>query len=245
MKYPKPIYLQETTSTNSYLAAFCDHEPQANLTCVYSAYQTAGRGQRGNTWESEPGANLLFSFVVYPSSLKAEQQFLLSQVTALALADALSAHTDSISIKWPNDIYWRDRKLCGTLIENDWDGAYVSRSISGTGINLNQKRFVSNAPNPVSLTQITGLLYNPATILEQVMERTSWYYGLLEAGCTDEIAQQYKQMLYRKAGFHPYRDCKGRFIARIHDIEPSGRLVLEDEKGTLRKYLFKEVSFEL
>lgn len=245
INYPEPIFLPETTSTNTYLAGLCDRIPQPELTCIYSSYQTSGRGQRGNSWESEPGANLLFSFVTYPTFLEAGRQFLLSQITALALTNVLSDYTEDISIKWPNDIYWKDKKICGTLIENDLTGTSISRSISGTGVNLNQKRFLSDAPNPVSLTQITGQTYSPADILRQIMQRISWYYRLLQDGHDAEIAQRYKQALYRKEGLYAYRDQEGSFLARILDIEPSGRLVLEDSNGKCRKYLFKEVVFEL
>ena len=124
MTYPEPIVLAETTSTNTYLAALCQKEACAELTTVYSSFQSAGRGQRGNSWESEAGKNLLFSFVVYPEFLEAHRQFYLSQVTALALHDVLSSYTEGISIKWPNDIYWKDKKICGTLIENDLTGIH-------------------------------------------------------------------------------------------------------------------------
>ena len=147
MNYPEPIWLDETTSTNSYLAELCDTQTCPELTSIYTAYQSAGRGQRGNSWESEAGANLLFSFVVYPEFLEARRQFLLSQITALALQEILSLYTEDIRIKWPNDIYWKDKKLCGTLIENDLTGTHIGRSISGTGVNLNQEQFISDAPN--------------------------------------------------------------------------------------------------
>ena len=104
MKYPEPIVLAETTSTNSYLADLCNVQPCPELTSVYSSFQSAGRGQRGNSWESEAGKNLLFSFVLYPDFLEAHRQFYLSQVTALALYDVLSSYTEGISINWPNDI---------------------------------------------------------------------------------------------------------------------------------------------
>ena len=110
MNYPEPIRLNETTSTNSYLADLCQRQDVAELTCVYTAFQSAGRGQRGNSWESEPGKNLLFSFVTYPDFLEARRQFLLSQVTALALQEVLSQYAEHIAIKWPNDIYWKDKK---------------------------------------------------------------------------------------------------------------------------------------
>ncbi len=242
---PEPIFIEQTTSTNTFLAQLCSRSRPAELASVYTSCQTAGRGQRGNSWESEPGKNLLFSFVAYPTFLEAGRQFLLSQVAALGVAETLSVYTEGIRIKWPNDIYWKDRKLCGTLIENDLDGTCVSRSIIGTGINLNQLHFADNAPNAVSLAQITGERYEPTDILRRVMQRTAWYYGQLKEGKDEYIRQRYKAALYRRDGFHAYRDGEGRFLARIRDIRPSGRLVLEDASGTLREYMFKEVSFEL
>ena len=245
MNYPGPIFLEETASTNSYLQTLCDRERQDDLTCVYTTYQSAGRGQRGNSWESERGKNLLFSFVVYPNFLEARRQFILSQITALALKETLSQYADGIRIKWPNDIYWNDRKLCGTLIENDLTGCRLGRSVSGTGVNLNQERFLSDAPNPVSLRQITGKSYNPETILHQILERVTDHYTRLKAEHAGRIASLYKENLYRKHGLHPYKDSNGPFNAYIKDIEPDGKLVLEDETGNMRKYLFKEVEYIL
>lgn len=239
MNYPEPIWLDETTSTNSYLAELCDTQTCPELTSVYTAYQSAGRGQRGNSWESEAGANLLFSFVVYPEFLEARRQFLLSQITALALQEILSLYTEDIRIKWPNDIYWKDKKLCGTLIENDLTGTHIGRSISGTGVNLNQEQFISDAPNPVSLFQITGKRYDRRVILEQFMERAEAYYERLKAGEDRLIASRYKEHLYRKDGFHAYRDGAGNFCARILDVEPmadsSWKIKKETEEDTCSK----------
>lgn len=243
--YPEPIFLSETNSTNSYLDELCNKTSVAELTSVYTDFQTAGRGQRGNSWESEARANLLFSFVLYPDFLEARKQFLLSQITALALQELLSQYTDEIRIKWPNDIYWKDKKICGTLIENDLTGVHISRSISGTGVNLNQESFLSDAPNPVSLFQITGRRYDRKEILCDFMERVAQYYTLLKDGETELIASRYQAVLYRKEGFHAYKDKDGSFRARICGIEPSGALILEDESGKRREYMFKEVSFEL
>lgn len=244
MNYPEPLWLEETTSTNSYLDEWCNRHPDTpELTCVFTSYQSAGRGQRGNHWESEAGTNLLFSFVVFPEFLEVRRQFLLSQITALALQEVLSEYADHIRIKWPNDIYWNDSKLCGTLIENDLTGTCISRSISGTGVNVNQEIFLSDAPNPVSLHQITGRKYDCRKLLAQLMEKISGYYRDLKAGRTDEIAARYHAALYRREGFYPYSDKDGEFEARILRIEPMGTLVLEDREGKERKYMFKEVSF--
>lgn len=242
MNYPDPIHVVATTSTNTTLDELCNRQQMLELSCVYTDYQSAGRGQRGNSWESENGANLLFSVVFFPNFLEANKQFRLSQVNALALQETLSQYADDITVKWPNDIYWKDMKLCGTLIENDLTGMKLSRSIAGTGVNLNQKKFISDAPNPVSLSQITGQTYDIKQILRQILERTAMYYDMLIQGQGDEIAKRYCSVLYRREGFHTYRDANGVFNARIVEIQPSGRLILEDEEGKLRPYLFKEVA---
>lgn len=243
MHCPEPFFVARTASTNLFLDELCNRQPLPELTCVYTAFQSDGRGQRGNSWESEDGKNLLFSFVVFPTFLEVRRQFRLSQVTALALQEILSDYAEGIRIKWPNDIYWHDRKLCGTLIENDWTGSRVSRSISGTGVNLNQERFVSDAPNPVSLYQITGQTYDPADVLRAVMERICQYYRLLQAGDEETIARRYEERLYRREGWHPYRDEEGTFLARFVDVDPTGRLLLMDPQQRVRAYYFKEVTF--
>ena len=242
INYPKPIHIVATTSTNSTLDELCNRRQLPNLTCVYTDYQSAGRGQRGNSWESEDGANLLFSVVFFPDFLPVSQQFYLSQINALALQETLAQYADDITVKWPNDIYWKDMKLCGTLIENDLMGMNLSRSIAGTGVNLNQQKFVSDAPNPVSLSQITGNTYEIEKILHEILKRTAYYYDLLRQGGEEEISKRYFSVLYRREGLHKYRDADGVFHARIVEIQPTGRLILEDEEGNIRPYLFKEVA---
>lgn len=243
MSYPEPIYIPQTISTNVSLAEICSKGYTENLTSVYSSFQTDGRGQRGNKWESEDGKNLLFSFVIFPKGLPAREHFILLQITALALFDTLSEYTDGISIKWPNDIYWMDRKICGTLIENDLSGMNIERSISGTGVNLNQKIFRSGAPNPISLSQITGQEYDIESVLHKIMNSASIYHRMYENGESDIIRKKYFEAIYRKDGFYMYKDDNGTFDATIEDIEKDGRLVLKDREGRVRKYLFKEVSY--
>ena len=242
MTYPEPIVLAETTSTNTYLAALCQKEACAELTTVYSSFQSAGRGQRGNSWESEAGKNLLFSFVVYPEFLETHRQFYLSQVTALALHDVLSSYTEGISIKWPNDIYWKDRKICGMLIENDLSGQHLYCSVVGIGHNINQEIFRSDAPNPVSLTQITGKVYDREEVLARFLRIFFNYYFLLLQEKEEEIRTAYMAALYHGDGYYFYIDENGSFEARIHAIEPTGHLILQLRDGERRRYAFKEVT---
>lgn len=244
--FPVPlIHISETNSTNSYLQALCTREKVEELTTVVADFQTSGRGQRGNSWESEPFKNLLFSFVLFPDFLEARRQFLISQIVSLAIKEELDTYTDDISIKWPNDIYWKEKKICGILIENDLMGRNISQSIAGIGININQEAFHSPAPNPVSLYQITGKQYDILDVLKNIMLRVQSYYSRLLKDDTAFIAAQYEKSLFRKEGLHRYKDADGEFLARIVCVEPEGRLILEDEKQTQRGYMFKEVEYLL
>lgn len=237
------IHLEETHSTSLYLRELADKDEIKDFTLVRADYQTAGRGQRGNSWEAEEGKNLLFSFLVRPSFLLARDQFLLSQITSLSIKEELDNYAEGFSIKWPNDIYWNDKKICGMLIENDLSGMYISQSIAGIGININQELFSSSTPNPVSLKQITGQDYDKEEILQKILCRYYRYYQELVKGDTDNITDSYQQALFRKEGMHLYSDEDGEFLARITEVEPDGHFVLQDESGKIRRYVFKEVQY--
>lgn len=240
------IHLPETDSTSNYLSALSSVGQEVDeFTVVYADFQTAGKGQRNQSWESEVGANLLFSIIVYPAFLEVRKQFLLSQIIALAIKDELDVLSDGFSVKWPNDIYWHNKKLCGILIENDLLGSCIKRSIAGIGINTNQHMFSDSVPNPVSLWQITGKTYDIPSLLSRVAGRIVEYYNRLKAGEEETFRQRYHDALFRKDGYHRYRDPAGEFMARIVAVRPEGMLILEDEAGNRRAYLFKEVQYVL
>lgn len=243
MKEPVLIHLEEVTSTNLYLRSLSNIKTLTDGYAVYADFQSAGRGQKGNSWESEKGENLMFSTILYPVGLKADRPFIVSQIISLAIKDVLERYTTDISIKWPNDIYWKEKKITGILIENTIMGDEVDKIIIGVGINLNQENFISDAPNPVSLKQITGYSYNVKDILVQVIERMLFYYEKLQS--PEIIRALYKQSLFRKEGLHLFADANTTFIAQIYDIEDSGLLVLKLESGEIRKFAFKEVRYIL
>ena len=244
--FPVPlVHISETNSTNNYLQTLCAQEKVEEFTTVVADFQTSGRGQRGNSWESEPHKNLLFSFVLLPEFLEARRQFLISQIISLAIKEELDTYTNDVSIKWPNDIYWKEKKICGILIENDLMGRNISQSIAGIGININQEEFHSPAPNPVSLYQITGKQYDIFEVLKNIMLRIQSYYCQLKKNDTLSIVAHYEKSLFRKEGMHRYKDTNGEFLARIVCVEPEGRLILEDEMQAKRRYMFKEVEYLL
>ncbi|MBF0649689.1 biotin--[acetyl-CoA-carboxylase] ligase [Dysgonomonas sp. GY75] len=243
---PLIIHLvDEIDSTNNYMKSLLLKQKVKEGTIISADFQTGGRGQRGNGWMSENGRNLLFSIVLYPYAVKANEQFLISQVVSLAVADFLRKYTDGITIKWPNDIYWREKKICGILIENAIEGDQIKESVCGIGINLNQESFDSSLPNPVSLKQITGEYYKQSIMLGEVRELLFSYYEQLRRGEIQIIVENYRDSLFRKTGYHLFNDNTNDFIARIKNVAPDGTLILETESGDERRFAFKEVRYVL
>jgi len=203
---------------------------------VVADYQTAGRGCGTNTWESERGKNLLFSLLIHPAEVPAVKQFRISMAISLAILDTLEQYIGDVSIKWPNDIYWRNGKLGGILIENRLQGGCIKDCIIGVGLNVNQEQFHSDAPNPVSLKRIHGQETEREQLLSDILVRFDEYL-------TQDLKARYLSRLYRRKGFHPYADKEGAFMAEIIDVEDDGHLLLRDDNGHDRRYAFKEVQF--
>ncbi|WP_231496790.1 biotin--[acetyl-CoA-carboxylase] ligase [Prevotella sp. 10(H)] len=239
------MHIKETDSTNNCLKELLLQEKLEEGTVIYADFQTSGKGQRGNGWESERSKNLLFSIVFYPDTIKASEQFIISQFVSLGVAECLQKYTKDISIKWPNDIYWQEKKICGILIENTLLGEYIGQSVVGIGININQEEFVSNAPNPVSLKQITGTDFDLEIILENVRDKIFHYYREVKDRKISDVIDKYKKLLFRRKGYYLYNDGTHDFKARILDVQSDGMLVLETEDGTINKFAFKEVKYIL
>lgn len=234
----KRIHLKEVDSTNIYI-----NKVEESNVVVTADFQTKGKGQGTNRWESEEGQNLTFSIKVSPDRLTVSRYFMLSMAGALALYEVLDKEVGDITMKWPNDIYWKDKKISGTLIETTISGKYIQNCILGIGINVNQKVFVSDAPNPVSLWQITGSVTDREQLLDSIITSFAKYFDMLNNGDVDEIVRQYHSHLYRKEGFHWYEDQHGKFEAEICKVREDGHLVLKDTEGISREYEFKEIKF--
>lgn len=244
------IVIEEAGSTNTVLAQRVQEmEEKAEMTMLRAVRQTQGRGQRGNSWESEPGKNLTASVFVHHNGFRASRQFSISEATALAVADTLEDFGVTAMVKWPNDIYVGDKKICGILIEHSVMGMNLSHSILGIGINLNQMEFVSDAPNPVSVRQLTGRAVDIERFSRTLGDRLETRLpGLTIESKRVKLHEEFLQRLWRGDGrMHPFsrRSDGQRFQARIVDIEPSGHLLLEDSEGNLTSHAFKEVEFLL
>lgn len=244
---PRYILVHSTASTNSYLSRMAMMLPGG--TVVHTPEQTAGRGQRGNSWESETGKNVLFSMLLKNPAVPVAEQFKISEAVSLAIVEVLEQYASGFSIKWPNDIYHGDKKVCGILIENSVMGSKINHAIVGAGINVNQTVFVSDAPNPVSLASILGREVPVEDALRKVceaVERRCAFDTYTDATFT-ALHEDYLSKLYWNDGdLHPFTLPDGtEFSARIADVEPAGMLVLECEDGECRTFAFKEVTFKL
>ena len=269
----------------------CREEAYPNLFTVYTFRQTAGRGQAGNAWESEPGKNLSFSTLVHIHTI--EEASRLNLLVPMAVREVLAkvqgvqevqgAKVESrktatlkveseFTIKWPNDIYWGDKKVAGLLNENVIIGNKIAYAVAGIGVNVNQEVFRSDAPNPVSLKQITSQTYDLEPMIDAIVQEIRELLPLLDD--FEALKAAYMKHLYRRKGMYPYverevsveptriastkevkgqrstrsdrpeeRKVKGSFLAEIEDVDEFGRLVLRLENGATKTYHFKEIRF--
>lgn len=239
-----PIWFKELDSTNN--EAVRGIKNFDNLSVLAARKQFAGRGQRGNKWDAEPGANLTFSIILkYRAAgmtpLPATRQFRLSRIAALSVCDYLADKGVEARIKWPNDVYVRDRKICGMLIESSLDGEYVDWSVVGIGINLNQKKFPVEVINPTSLTLLTGAEY------DVVAELDAFCTFFLRRFREDDsrLWADYERLLYRKNELHSFTDCATGTVFQgiIRGLDDNARLVVELNDGSSRTFAFKEISY--
>ena len=235
--------LEVIDSTNNYLRPISLPD-DTDFLYVTSEYQTAGKGQGGNHWESERGENLLFSVKCKPWRVKASEQFILLQTVSVAVCKALSRILNKqCMIKWPNDIYFGDKKLSGTLSECTLHNIWINEFIAGVGINVNQLAFHSDAPNPVSMANISGHTFDRNALLDDIAKEISNWFEYITNEDMDTVRTEYESLLYRRTGIHKYRDKDGAFDASYEDILPNGHLILRRTDGILSEYEFKEVKF--
>ena len=235
------IWFETIDSTNTEALRCLDGIPSGTVLAARS--QTAGRGQRGNTWFTEPGKNLTFSVVLKDLGLKASDSIRLNALTSVAVASLLEHYGVQPVIKWPNDIYVSGRKICGMLIENTLDGAMLGASVVGIGININQREFPQLA-NATSLALCTGKDEALEEVLAVFLEI---FEGMLSRLDSPELWERYASRLYRLGKTARYYDIlrEEEFEGVIQGVEPDGRLCILDAGGERRHYRFKEVSYIL
>lgn len=242
------IILEEVDSTNSYVSLH--HGEMEDMTMVIADNQTAGRGQRGNSWESEPGMNLTSTMLYRPKGIAPREQFSISEAVALAVADYLRSEGVEAVVKWPNDIYVGDSKISGILIEHSVTATEIGHSRIGIGLNVNQAEFRSDAPNPVSMSQLTGRSYDVSRVAAAMGAHLE--QRLLQTACPEGRARlhdEFRQRLWRADG-KPYpfrrRSDGSEFPGIIQDVAADGPITITDTStGDSESYFFKEVEFLL
>lgn len=239
------ILLDETSSTNLYALELLQSSRPAEGTIVVTQKQNAGRGLENNTWESEPGKNLTFSVILYPHFLPPDRQSLLSMAVSLGVHDLVHSRINSkpVTIKWPNDIYIDDRKVCGMLIQNSVLGNRIDFSVVGIGLNVNQDSFLSDAPNPVSLKMVACREFPLNETLDQLCNWLDSRYSQLRMGDRKGITEEYLSLMYRFNEWHIF-EIRGRAAeARITGLSHFGQLQLEERNGNRCDCDMKEVKF--
>jgi BirA family transcriptional regulator, biotin operon repressor / biotin---[acetyl-CoA-carboxylase] ligase len=243
----KYIHLESVNSTNDYAKKIADFNSKntidKNLIIISSNEQTSGRGQFSNRWESEKGMNLIFSILFYPPDFKIIDQFYISKAISLAVLDFTKKYSDQATIKWPNDIYLENKKLGGILIENSVMGDLITYSIAGIGLNINQIDFSNELPNPISLRQSTGQIFDLNECLKEFLDFFDYRMNHLFNSEKEIINHDYQNSLYLNGKIAEFFKGNVKFKARIAGVLETGQLILEDLLGNKNFYYFKEVEF--
>ena len=231
-------------STSSQLKRMIESDESIdNYTTVIASHQSGGRGQGSNRWSSNAGENLTFSFLLRPM-INASEHFYLNMCISLGIKKALDRHIDGVKIKWPNDIYVDDRKLCGILIESTIMGSKISRSIIGVGINIEQKEWEDWVPNPTSMALCGADAVDKDTLLNDVIKNIHHYILQLQNGEQDKISATYHDVMYRKDTPALYSDAYGEYTGVIQGVDNEGRLMIKrEENSVISRYMFKEVKY--
>ena len=237
----KIIHLENVDSTNNYAANLLLKEEIYSGTVILADEQTQGRGQRGNVWASNSGENMLFSLFLTTEILSVNDQFLLSQFVSVSLIEMLKNIGINAEVKWPNDIYVKNKKIAGILIENQLSGSILKSSIIGVGLNVNQKSFENISAT--SLFNELGEFTSIQSVLFSFIYELNKNWNIILSNKKDQIHETYLSKLYQKDKVCSYKDDKGVFEAIIEGVTSNGNLILLSSEREKKYYDLKEVSF--
>lgn len=223
------ITLDEIDSTNKYAIQLCAKSNPTDGTVIITEYQTAGQGQIGRKWYAQPSKNLLMSVILKPKSFLVKDQAFLSFSIALAIWQVLDdLGIQNLSIKWPNDIYIKNKKVAGILIQNALSGTKIDRAIVGIGLNVNQEVFPDDLPNPTSISQATGMIHDRGDVQERLLQSLSQYYWQLQMRKFTELKSKYESLLF---GLRTQRQFEHQelssFSASVLGVDDTGAIILD------------------
>jgi BirA family transcriptional regulator, biotin operon repressor / biotin---[acetyl-CoA-carboxylase] ligase len=236
--------LDTVDSTNNYAMAKVRAGMAKHGMAIFAREQTAGKGQRGKSWQTQAQQNITLSLILNTDTLRTDQQFYLSMLVALGVNDFIKEYAGGeTAIKWPNDLYWRDRKAGGILIETVFKGSTWQWAVVGIGININQTRFDKSLPNPVSLSQITGKTYDVILLAKELYGFVMKRVGAIATIKTDSVVQEYNDSLYKLNQTVKLKKANAIFKTTIRGVSVSGQLHTADTME--RQFDFGEVQWVL
>jgi len=237
------LKLNKIDSTNEHALKLLSKNKPSEGTVITAWSQEQGRGQIGRTWQSEPGKNLTFSLILYPTFLSAKRQFLLNQAIAMGVSDGINTFLSDVKVKWPNDIYVGNKKVCGILIQNILSGINIQSSVIGIGLNVNQIDFAKDLPNPSSLALIAQKEFDLLKVLETICEKIETRYLQLRGGNYNLIQKDYLKYLYRLQEESLFQYPEGEiFSGSIVGVSETGKLKIHHKKGE-ELFDIREVKF--
>lgn len=237
----KVEFLPECHSTNEELLSRLKKDEVPEGLVIHTDHQLAGKGQRGNAWMSEPGRNLLFSLLLKPKTLSIKHSFYLNIISGLAVSAVLSEHYGLVAeLKWPNDVYVKDQKIAGILVETTLVGHLVESAIVGVGLNVNQSHF--SLPTATSLLLALGKSINRNNLLEQIISKIEGYYLLLKSSALEKIQREYYDKMRWRGELHYFKDEHGSFEGEIIGIDETGRLLIKTHQA-MRRFDVKQITF--
>lgn len=245
MNNDKIIYIESTDSTNEYAKEYCKTNHIYDETIFFTNNQLKGKGTNNNIWISEPFKNLTLSIVLHPIDLEIENFFYLNMSISLAIKDFIqNLTTEKVKIKWPNDIFIKNKKISGILIENILQGNHFVQSICGVGININQTNIEEIIPYSCSLKNITGTDYSIENLIIILQKEINIYYSLLKEKKYNQIKKEFINCLLNFNTYKNYKTLNNTMLnAKIIDVSSFGDLIMIDNNNNKQQFGFKEISF--
>jgi BirA family biotin operon repressor/biotin-[acetyl-CoA-carboxylase] ligase len=248
------IELSSIDSTNIYAISQIQQQMAVSGSCYRTDFQTNGKGQLGRVWDSAKGQNLLCSYVLSLHDVQKpnenvkiwapKDQIGLSFAVSLAVSDFFQTMAgEETSIKWPNDLYWRDRKAGGILIENTVRGNTWAWSIIGIGININQTEFSTEVGRPVSLKQITGKDWDIPMLLTALSKAMTMRVNEWIHTGADGLLKQYNDRLFKKGAMVNFNANGNSFSGKVMGVNEMGQLIVD--QGTVETYNFGDLKWEI
>jgi BirA family transcriptional regulator, biotin operon repressor / biotin---[acetyl-CoA-carboxylase] ligase len=239
-------HFESLPSTNVFAQELVSKSKPPEGTAISASFQTAGRGQIGSQWESSAHENIIVSIILYPSFLEATQQFELNRAVALAVRDTLQAYLSApVMIKWPNDIYVNDKKICGILIQNTLQGNFIQNSIVGIGINVNQQHFSDQAAKATSLLLETNNSIDLVPLQESLCQNIEFYYLQLKSNKFAALHEKYLSHLYKYNIWSNYKHTEGHYVfkGKIIGVSKAGLLEILQQDNEIVYFDLKQVQF--